>query len=155
VHRNTNILTPSSFDNLFHRGAVKHTVDRYLTYPQRINSNMQEETVLRSAQEIQDKDEHKRRLLLGILKERDIFFDLETKKIIDDKTSLETLLRILQNEKERERGIKHLEALNHVYKSPKMETQSYESIYDSWHIAYKLYTTWLVRFISNLCSWWT
>jgi len=83
---------------------------------------MREETVLRSAQEIQDKDEHKRRLLLGILKERDIFFDLETKKIIDDKTSLETLLRILQNEKERERGIKHLEALNHVYKSPKMET---------------------------------
>jgi len=116
---------------------------------------MREETVLRSAQEIQNKDEHKRRLLLGILKERDIFFDLETKKIIDDKTSLETLLRILQNEKELERGIKHLEALSHAYKSPQMETQSYESIYDSWHIAYKLYITWLVRFISNLSSWWT
>jgi hypothetical protein len=125
------------------------------TYLQWINSNMGEEIVLRSAQQIQDKDEHKRRLLLVILKERDIFFDLETKKIIDDKTSLETLLRILQNEKERERSIKHLEALNHVYKSPKMETQSYESIYDSWHIAYKLYITWLVRFISNLSSWWT
>ena len=32
-------------------------------------------------------------------------------------------MRILQNEKERERGIKHL------------ETQSYKSVYDSWDIA--------------------
>lgn len=110
---------------------------------------------LQSAQKIEDKDEHKKRLLLDILKERGIFFDLETKKIIDDKTSLETLLRILQNEKERERGIKHLGSLNHVYKSPKMETDSYESVYDYWDIAYKIYTTWLSRFISNLCFWWT
>jgi hypothetical protein len=116
---------------------------------------MREEMTLRPAQEIQDKDEHKRRLLLGILKERGIFYDLETKKIIDDKTSLETLLKILQNEKEKERGIKHLEALNHVGKSSTMETHSYESVYDYWDIAYKIYTIWLSRFVSHLCSWWT
>jgi hypothetical protein len=131
-------------------------VDQYFTYLQWINSNMQEEeAVLRSVQEIQDKDEHKRRLLLNILKERGIFFDLETKKMIDDKTSLETLLRVLQNEKERERGIKHLEALNHVGKSPKIEAHSTEYICNSWYIVYKLYTTWLSHFISNLCLWWT
>jgi len=117
---------------------------------------MREETVLHPAQEIQDKDEHKRRLLLNILKERGIFIDLETKKIIDDKTSLETLLRILQNEKEKEkeRGIRYIEALKHVDKSLKMETRSYESVYDSWDIAYKIYTVWLLRFISKLCLWW-
>ena len=54
---------------------------------------MQEVATLRSGKEIQDKEDYKRRLLLNILKERGIFFDLETKKIIDDKTSLETMLR--------------------------------------------------------------
>ena len=58
---------------------------------------MQEDTVLQSTKNIQDNSEYKRRLLLNILKERGIFFDLETKKIIDDRTSLETLLRVLQN----------------------------------------------------------
>ena len=65
-----------------------------------------------------------------MLKERGIVFDLETKKIIDDRTSLETLLRILQN---------YHEAL-----------LQYQSVYDSWYIVYKLYIIWLSRFISNL-----
>lgn len=96
---------------------------------------MREEAVLRSAQEIQDREEYKRRLLLNILKERGIFFDLETKKIIDDKTSLETLLRVLQN---------YYEVL-----------LQYQSVYDSWDIVYKLYIIWLSRFITNPCLWWT
>ena len=54
--------------------------------PSCINSHMQEGTVLQSTKNIQDNSEHKKRLLLDILKERGIFFDLETKKIIDDKT---------------------------------------------------------------------
>jgi hypothetical protein len=91
---------------------------------------MQEDTVLQSTKNIQDNSEHKKRLLLDILKERGIFFDLETKKIIDDKTSLETLLRVLQN---------YHEAL-----------LQYQSVYDSWYIVYKLYIIWLSRFISNL-----
>ncbi len=65
-----------------------------------------------------------------MLKERGIVFDLETKKIIDDRTSLETLLRVLQN---------YHEAL-----------LQYQSVYDSWYIVYKLYIIWLSRFISNL-----
>ena len=63
---------------------------------------MQEDTVLQSTKNIQDNSEDKRRLLLNMLKEIGIVFDLETKKIIDDRTSLETLLRVLQSEKERE-----------------------------------------------------
>ncbi len=134
--------------------AVKHTVDQYFTYCLRINSNEREGMKLQSAQEIEEKEEHKRQLLLDILKERGIFFDLETKKIIDHKTRLETLLRILQNEKERKRETKHIETLNHASKAPKIEMRSYESVYDSWHIAYKIYIAWLSRFISKLWFWW-
>jgi hypothetical protein len=91
---------------------------------------MQEDTVLQSTKNIHDNSEYKRRLLLNMLKERGIVFDLETKKIIDDRTSLETLLRVLQN---------YHEAL-----------LQYQSVYDSWYIVYKLYIIWLSRFISNL-----
>ncbi|HEY7083012.1 MAG TPA: hypothetical protein VH500_25240 [Nitrososphaeraceae archaeon] len=80
---------------------------------------MPEGVVIQSAEEIQDREDYKRRLLF------------ETKRLIDDKTSLETLLRILQNYYE-----------------------EYQSLYDSWEIAYKIYTIWLPRFISKLC-WWT
>jgi hypothetical protein len=147
-----NLITSTRITN--YESAVKHTVDQYFTYILRPNSIMQE-AVLRSAKEIQDKHEHKRRLLLNILKERGIFFDLETKKTIDDNTSLETLLRILQIEKGRERGIEHLEILDHVEQSPKMEMSSYESVYDSWDIAYKVYIAWLSHFISSIFLWWT
>jgi hypothetical protein len=76
---------------------------------------MPEGVVIQSAKEIQDREEYKRRLP-------------ETKRLIDDRTSIETLLRILQNYYE-----------------------VYQSVYDSWDIAYKIYTIWLSRFISKLC----
>jgi hypothetical protein len=41
---------------------------------------MQEDTVLQSTKNIQNNSEYKRQLLLNMLKERGIFFDLETKK---------------------------------------------------------------------------
>ena len=80
---------------------------------------MPEGVKFQSAKEIQDREEYKTRLLP------------ETKKIIDDKTSLKTL-RILQNYYE-----------------------NCQSVYDSWDIAYKTYTIWLSHFISKLYSWWT
>jgi predicted transcriptional regulator len=48
-------------------------------------------------------NEHKRQLLLGILRQRGIIFDSQTGKIIDDKASIETLLRVLQNEKQKKK----------------------------------------------------
>ena len=130
---------------------------QYFTYPQCINSHMQENTVLQSTKEIQDNNgECQRRLLLDILKERGIVFDLETNKMIDDGTRLETLLRVLQNEKEREiKKKKYHESSRHTDKSSGMEMHSYESVYDSWYIVYKLYIMWLSRLTSNLCLWWT
>ena len=113
--------------------------DPYFTYPRCINSYMQEGTVIQSTKEIQDNSEHKRRLLLEILKERGIIFDLETKKIIDDRTSLETLLRVLQIEKEREiKKKKHHEAPCNTDKSSGMEMHSYESVYDSGYLVYRI-----------------
>jgi hypothetical protein len=76
---------------------------------------MPEGVVLQSAKEIPDREEYNRRFLL------------ETNNVIDDKTSLETMLRILQNYYE-----------------------GYQSAYDSWAIAYTIYTIWLSRFISKL-----
>jgi hypothetical protein len=93
---------------------------------------MQEDTVLQSTKNIQNNSEYKRRLLLNMLKERGIFFDLETKKIIDDRTSLETLLRILQN---------YHEAL-----------LQYQSVYDSWYIAYKLDIIWY-HVLYQICNY--
>ena len=109
-----------------------------------------------STKNIQDNSEHKKRLLLDILKERGIFFDLETKKIIDDKTSLETILRVLQSEKEREiKNKKYHKVPRLTEKSSGMEKNSYESVYDSWYIVYKLYVMWVSRFTSNVFLWWT
>jgi hypothetical protein len=51
----------------------------------------------------ENNNEHKGQLLFGILRQRGINFDSETGKIIDDKSSIETLLRVLQNEKEKKR----------------------------------------------------
>jgi hypothetical protein len=73
--------------------------------------------VLQSTKEIQDREEYKKRLLL------------ETNRVIDDKNSSKTMLRILQNYYE-----------------------GYQSVCDSWIIAYKVYIMWLSRFISKLYS---
>jgi hypothetical protein len=77
---------------------------------------MPEGVVIQSAKVIQDREDYKRLLP-------------ETKRLIDDRTSIETLLRILQNYYE-----------------------VYQSVYDSWDIAYKIYTIWLSRFISNFAN---
>jgi hypothetical protein len=45
--------------------------------------------------------EHKRELLLEILRQREVFIDSETGKIIDDKTDIQTLLNVIQKQKEK------------------------------------------------------
>jgi hypothetical protein len=115
---------------------------------------MQEGTVLQSTKNIQDNSEHKKRLLLDILKERGIFVDLETKKIIDDKTSLETILRVLQSEKEREiKNKKYHKAPRHTDKSSGMEKNSYESVQDSWYLVYRLYAVVIAFYIKSIYRW--
>jgi hypothetical protein len=117
---------------------------------------MQEGIVIQSTKEIQDNSEHKRRLLHEIFKERGIIFDLETKKMIDDKTSLETLLRVLQIEKGMEiKKKKYPEAPCNTDKSTGMEMNSYESVYNSGYFVYRIHIMWLSRLISNLYLWWT
>jgi hypothetical protein len=77
---------------------------------------MPEGVVLQSAKEIPDREEYKRRFLL------------ETNNVIDDKTSLETMLRILQNYYE-----------------------EYQSAYDSW-ILLTQYTQYGYRVLYPNCS---
>jgi hypothetical protein len=45
--------------------------------------------------------EHTRQLLFEILRERGVNFDSETGKIIDKESDIETLLRVIQNEKKK------------------------------------------------------
>ena len=51
--------------------------------------------------DVQKEYEHTRLLLYEILKERGVNLDSETGKKIDDKSDIETLLRVIQNEKRR------------------------------------------------------
>lgn len=51
--------------------------------------------------DVQKEYEHRRLLLYEILKERGVNLDSETGKKIDDKSDIETLLRVIQNEKRR------------------------------------------------------
>lgn len=70
--------------------------------------------------------------------------------MIDDRTSLETLLRVLQNEKESEiKKKKYHKAPRHTDKSSGMEKNSYESVYIIYGILFTEYMLWLSCFISN------
>ena len=51
--------------------------------------------------DVQKEYEHTRQILYEILKERGVNLDSETGKKIDDKSDIETLLRVIQNEKKK------------------------------------------------------
>lgn len=57
--------------------------------------------------DVQKEYEHTRLLLYEILKERGVNLDSETGKKIDDKSDIETLLRVIQNEKKEEKMSDH------------------------------------------------
>ena len=108
---------------------------------------------------------HKRQLLLEILKQRKVFTDSETGKLINDDTDIRTLLNILQKEKGKDTmKTKELpEAFLTTNKLAGMNTLQYYSIpYNLWYRGYccardlmcELTMTWLLLLAMNLLTGW-
>ena len=97
-------------------------------------------------------NEHKRQLLLEILRQRGIIFDSEAGKIIDDKSSIETLLRVLQKEKQKKK--QQEEILHNTNKSSKIHMQPYEFINNLLDVNYKLTVRWLLLLALNPFTAW-
>jgi hypothetical protein len=109
--------------------------------------------------------EHTRQLLLEILRQRKVSNDPETGKMLDDKTDIQTLLNIIQNEKEKEKVKKKRldETFNKTDKSAKMKIQpSYPHAYNPWYPNYRLATeliyeltmAWLLFLVMNPVTGW-
>lgn len=110
--------------------------------------------------------EHKRQLLLEILRQRQIVTDSETGKLINDDTDIQTLLRIIQEEKEKYRmEMKDLpKASDNTDELPWMEEilQYYAIPYNLWHRSYcsvrdltcELTMMWLLLLATNPLTGW-
>jgi hypothetical protein len=92
-------------------------------------------------------------LLLEILRQRGIIFDSEAGKIIDDKSSIETLLRVLQKEKQKKKQQQE-EILHNTNKSSKIHMQPYEFINNLLDVNYKLTVRWLLLLALNPFTAW-
>src|SRR5215211_3823277 len=82
--------------------------------------------------------EHTRQLLYEILKQRGIYFDSTTGEKIDEKSDIETLLRVIQNEKEK---------ISPAKSSPSSEpensnVQKYDFSNGFWKLIDRLYKLW-------------
>jgi hypothetical protein len=84
--------------------------------------------------------EHKRQSFLEILKQRKIFIDSETGKLINDHANIQTLFHII--EKEREKDMMKAKALPEAFLNPdklavmKMLQQYYAIPYNVWYRGY-------------------
>jgi hypothetical protein len=108
---------------------------------------------------------HKRRLLLEILKQRKVFTESETGKLINDDTDIRTLLNILQKEKGKDTmKTKELpEAFFHTDKLAGIKTMPYYTVpYNLWYLGYcsardlicQLTMTWLLLLAMNPSTGW-
>lgn len=109
--------------------------------------------------------EHKRQLLLEILRQRKIFTDSETGNLINDNTNIRTLLNIIQIEKEKDamKTKKLSEASINTDKLVGMTILPYYAIpYSLWHQGYcsardllcELTLTWLLLLAMNPFTGW-
>ena len=109
--------------------------------------------------------EHKRQLLLEILRQRKIFTDSETGNLINDNTNIRTLLNIIQIEKEKDamKTKKLSEASINTDKLVGMTILPYYAIpYSLWHQGYcsardllcELTMTWLLLLAMNPFTGW-
>jgi hypothetical protein len=102
--------------------------------------------------------EHKRELLLEILRQREVFIDSETGKIIDDKTDIQTLLNVIQKQKEK---VRRKESTKHHAK-PKKVQPYISSVYNPWYpryrsaseLIYELIIAWLLFLSMNPVTGW-
>lgn len=108
--------------------------------------------------ENKDDQEHTRKLLFEILRQRGVDIDSETGKKIDDNSDIETLLRIIQNEKRKKEKEHEISSDNTtIIKSSEPESQiqqQYEFINEFWRLVYQLNKLWLLSIALNPFNRW-
>jgi organic radical activating enzyme len=86
-----------------------------------------------------DHEEHTRKLLFELLRQRGIDIDIETGKKIDEKSDIEILLRVIQNEKEKKENQHEISSDNNatIIKSSKPHIQIQLKFFNEfWHLVF-------------------
>jgi hypothetical protein len=98
-----------------------------------------------------DHREHIRQLLYEILRERDIKFNSETVEKIDENSDLETLLRVIQLEKEKK---KRQNEIPSSYNPADLQVHTYNFVSEYWRFINELNKLWFSYVASNPLTLW-
>ena len=104
-----------------------------------------------------DHEEHTRKLLFELLRQRGIDIDTETGKKIDEKSDIEILLRVIQNEKKKKENQHEISSDNNatIIKSSKPHIQIQLKFFNEfWHLVFQLNELWLLSIASNPIARW-
>ena len=104
-----------------------------------------------------DHEEHTRKLLFELLRQRGIGIDTETGRKIDEKSDIETLLRVIQNEKKKKENQHEISSDNNatIIKSSKPQIQIQHKFFNEfWHLVFQLNELWLLSIASNPFARW-
>jgi hypothetical protein len=99
-----------------------------------------------------DHEEHTRKLLFELLRQRGIDIDSETGRKLDGKSDIETLLRVIQNEKKKKENQHEISSDNNatIIKSSKPQIQIQHKFFNEfWHLVFQLNELWLLSIASN------
>ena len=98
-----------------------------------------------------DHREHTRQLLYEILTERDIKFNSETGEKIDESTDIETLLRVIQLEKEKKKKQNGISSSN---KPADLQVHKYNFVSEYWRFINELDKLWFSYLALNPFTVW-
>ena len=104
-----------------------------------------------------DHEEHTRKLLFELLRQRGIDIDSETGRKLDGKSDIETLLRVIQNEKKKKENQHEISSDNNatIIKSSKPQIQIQHKFFNEfWHLVFQLNELWLLSIASNPFARW-
>lgn len=104
-----------------------------------------------------DHEEHARKLLFELLRQRGINIDSETGRKLDGKSDIETLLRVIQNEKKKKENQHEISSDNNatIIKSSKPQIQIQHKFFNEfWHLVFQLNELWLLSIASNPFARW-
>ena len=104
-----------------------------------------------------DQEEHTRKLLFELLRQRGVDIDSETGRKLDGKSDIETLLRVIQNEKKKKENQHEISSDNNatIIKSSKPQIQIQHKFFNEfWHLVFQLNELWLLSIASNPFARW-
>jgi hypothetical protein len=104
-----------------------------------------------------DHEEHTRKLLFELLRQRGVDIDSETGRKLDGKSDIETLLRVIQNEKKKKENQHEISSDNNatIIKSSKPQIQIQHKFFNEfWHLVFQLNELWLLSIASNPFARW-